>query len=903
MLYFQRIRSFCAILGLILLNQLCKGQTLKGQVCDSAGTAIAYATVIVYNHVNDSIIAYTATNETGGFQLTASTKQVDSLWLSIRCLGFVSYSFPLEIDSLEKQLSIKLTPIGMPLREVVVRAEAMPVVVRSDTIEFNAASFSDSTEFSVEDLLKKLPGIQVNENGIITLNGQPVEKVMIEGDDLFGSNYQLATRNVRADNVARVQAIQHYQDNPLLKRFQESDRLVLNLVFKEEKKRTNSGSMVVGSGYGEELKGFLHVNFFSLSRQDKLYLIGNANNTGESNLSDITALGRGASSGNSSLQDSPLNPRSPIFVPSMSQNGLPAQFTNNNRSALLFAGQILPLSPLAKLRLSAWTGYEKQRQENQTDTHYLLAQEGLDLFESRRFGQKGTLFNGQAEAEWTAPDERHILRGFARFNSTPQEYRNSLDRRTISIEQRAATRQKDKSSNSLASFEYTMATDSTSTLSVSTKVADYQYNSDLFSDYQFYPAFFATDSSFSSLAQDAFYRQQAFKLNSRWLHRNGLFFFSLDAGYLLKKEQLISEFVLRSPDGENWQPGQEYFNSEVLSAQKWFSGATVSRQWGVIQARLRFQFSNIRLKATGLLSENYWAPEASASFRYTPDPLSNFDISYTYWRGLPSLSLIYQSYLFADYQTLSRGLPALNLRPEHHARVSYRFFNSVEQFSWNLSAAITSNPVDYSDHFTITPNLTIRDGLWPVSTSRLNFEGSISRFFPSISSRFEIGLGASQNLDQSQVNADQPARLDTRIYSGLFKYGTGFDGWLNLLLSNQLSVFHAVNPQGGNQQEVQTMNWFSTLTFLTRFSPKFDIKLNVYQASTLGTNRPTVTYWATDGVASLFLPKWRSYFQLSGFNLLNTRLFKQGFSDGFYQSSTGIVAVQPFFLFTWDHNF
>ncbi len=879
-----------------------QGQSIQGYVRDTTGNAISFASVLLKDPSNNSVLSYTTTDDLGFFKIPLKN-QPDSLILSARCIGFNPTNSTLFRSAFENIQEIFLSPIGMPLREVVVRGEALPVVVRSDTIEYNAASFSDSTEFSVEDLLKKLPGMQVNENGTITLNGQAVEKVMIEGDDLFGSNYQLATRNVRADNIARIQAIQRYQDNPLLKRFQDSDRLVLNLVFKEEKKRANSGSMVVGSGYGEELKGFLHLNFFSLSKKDKLYLIGNANNTGESNLSDIPSLGRNAGSGNNYLQDSPLNPRSPIFVPALSQNGLPTPYTSDNRSAILFAGQIIPLSPLAKLRLSAWTGYENLQQKNQTDTHYLLDQDGLDLFESRKFGQKGALYNGQAEAEWTAPSERHILRGFARFNSTPQEYSNKLDRQTPGLEQRAATLQKDKSRNALASFEYTTAPDTTSTLSISAKLADYSYISELSSDYPYYPVFFGADPSFSNLFQGALYRQQACKINTRWLHRNGRFFWSLDAGYLLKKEQLNADFALQNPGGESWQPGSEYLNAERLSAEKWFAGASASRQWGVFNARIRLQFSNIQLQTTGLNPEKSWIPEASASVRYSPDIYSNFDISYNYSRNLPSLSLIYPSYLFADYQTLSRGLHDLNLRPEHYGRLSYRFNNPIEQFSWHLSASITVNPTDFGDRFAITPSLMIREGLWPVAASRFNIEGSVSRFFPAISSRFEIVLEFSRNLDQNQINNAQLSQLNSRIYGGAFKYGTGFEGWLNLQLSNQLSVFLALNPQGGEQQEVQTLNWFSTLTLLAKFSKKFDFKLNVYEASTLNTGKPAVNYWATDGVASLFLPRWRSYFQLSGFNLLNTRLFEQGFSDGFYQSSTGIVAVRPFFLFTWDHNF
>lgn len=901
MLPAQLYRFGFTIAGMALLSFSCKGQILQGFIRDSTGSPVAFATVAV-SYLDGAVLSYTTANESGSFRLSFQTN-TDSLLISARCLGYIGQTVPLARPDWEHPVEITLTPIGMPLREVVVREEALPVVVRNDTIEYNAASFSDSTEFSVEDLLKKLPGIQVNENGTITLNGQPVEKVMIEGDDLFGNNYQLATRNVRANNISRIQAIQNYQDNPLMKRFQESNRLVLNLVFKEEKKRANSGSMVVGSGYGDEVKGFLHLNLFSLSRKDKLYLIGNANNTGENSLGNISSFGRDLNAGGSNLQDNPLRPQSPVNRPAMEQNGLPAPFTQTNRTGLLFLGHILPFSPTGKIRLSAWAGRETLRQNARSDTRYLLDSELLQITESKTQRHTGNLFNAQAETEWAAPDGRHLLRGFVKMEGAPQQFSALYSRQSAATDQKINTDQEDKNRSGFAAFEYTTQLDSTNTLLFSAKYADIHNVNALISEYPYYPFFFMADTDFTKLAQDCRYGQSVGNTYIRWLRSTSRFIWSFDAGYHHRNEQLGSGFTLHDNTNDTWQPADASAQNESLTVQKWYSSGSIARTWGPIYSRLRLRIARIQVLSNTQRNPTYWAPESSFYLRYEPDTYNSLDISYQYDLDVPFITQVFSSPLFTDYQSLRRGLPDYTLLPGHKGRIHYRFNDPIKQFAWNLGASARYAPEAFGNRFDIDPYLSIQEGFRPAPVVRYSLDGSASRFFPFISSRVELGVDLSSSRGQSRVNSDALRTLDSRTMSGKLSYGTGFDGWVNGILTNQLLLFTSINHTNGVSTNLSTRFWSSALTLTIEPTPKLDIKLNLYRADTRSAGVPPMVFWAADGVCSWFVPRWRSFFQLSGFNLLNTRLFEQGLSDGFYQINTGIFAVRPFFLFTWDHSF
>ena len=138
------------------------------------------------------------------------------------------------------------------LDEVVVTTKRNPFVIKKDTVAYRVSGYSDGTEKKVEDVIKKLPGVQVNEtSGEIKYLGKSIETVLLEGDNLFGFNYSIGTKNINVDMVEQVEAIENYSENPLLKDVEQGDKVVLNLKLKKGK-MDMSGSLDMESGLYEE---------------------------------------------------------------------------------------------------------------------------------------------------------------------------------------------------------------------------------------------------------------------------------------------------------------------------------------------------------------------------------------------------------------------------------------------------------------------------------------------------------------------------------------------------------------------------------------------------------------------------------------------------------------------------
>ena len=171
------------------------------------------------------------------------------------------------------------------LEEVVIKDEKFEI--KDDTVTFNPKSYKDGTERKVEELIKKLPGMEVESNGTIKYRGKNVTSFQLEGDDLFGYNYAIGTRNISVNMVEQVQAIDNYSANPLLKGIENSDNVSINLKLKKGKLDI-SGNGYIGSGFDNDIKARndLNFNLLGISKKYKSFGSVNYNNVGLNNTAE-----------------------------------------------------------------------------------------------------------------------------------------------------------------------------------------------------------------------------------------------------------------------------------------------------------------------------------------------------------------------------------------------------------------------------------------------------------------------------------------------------------------------------------------------------------------------------------------------------------------------------------------
>ncbi|MCE3281844.1 MAG: hypothetical protein K0Q66_581, partial [Chitinophagaceae bacterium] len=165
-----------------------------------------------------------------------------------------------------------------------------PVVIKGDTTEFNAGSFKTKPNASTEDLLKKLPGVQVDKDGNVKAQGEDVKKVLVDGKQFFGNDPKMATKNLPADVIDKVQVYDAQSDQSAFSGFDDGNReKTINIITKKDRRKGYFGKASVGAGDNERYAANLSVNRFNGNQQ--ISFIGQANNTNQQNFSIQDILG------------------------------------------------------------------------------------------------------------------------------------------------------------------------------------------------------------------------------------------------------------------------------------------------------------------------------------------------------------------------------------------------------------------------------------------------------------------------------------------------------------------------------------------------------------------------------------------------------------------------------------
>jgi hypothetical protein len=274
--------------------------TVKGTVGDSlTGKTLASATINVLDAKDSSLVSFSRSRENGFFEI--SKLNPGDFILMISYTGFDKYIKDFAISA-EKAV-FDFGRIEMLSNSTLdgVTVIASPVQIKGDTVEFNAGSFKvNKPNAVVEDLLKRLPGVEVDKDGNIKANGQDVRRVLVDGKEFFGTDPKLATRNLQADMVSKVQVFERKSDQSQFTGFDDGNvEPTINLTLKEDKRNGVFGRVTGGAGTDDRYQGNANINKFKKGEQ--LSFIGQANNINQQGFSLMDALsfsgGGGAAAG------------------------------------------------------------------------------------------------------------------------------------------------------------------------------------------------------------------------------------------------------------------------------------------------------------------------------------------------------------------------------------------------------------------------------------------------------------------------------------------------------------------------------------------------------------------------------------------------------------------------------
>jgi len=248
--------------------------TLQGKVSDSLQQPLQYANILAVPVADNIDVTFAITNQDGNYKLQLEKNQNYTVTTSY--LGFLPNVEDVNLDK-DTSNNIILKENLDQLDEVTI-TYTPPMVVKKDTIVYLTDKFVTGEERKLKDVLKKLPGVDVDRSGNVTVNGTKVTKVLVENKTFFTGDSKLAVNNIPADAVDKVEVLDNYNDVAMLKGLQDSDDMALNIKLKEDKKKFMFGDIEAGAGVKDRY--VVHPSIFYYSPKTNVNVIGDLNNTG-----------------------------------------------------------------------------------------------------------------------------------------------------------------------------------------------------------------------------------------------------------------------------------------------------------------------------------------------------------------------------------------------------------------------------------------------------------------------------------------------------------------------------------------------------------------------------------------------------------------------------------------------
>ncbi|UIR56148.1 TonB-dependent receptor [Sphingobacterium sp. SRCM116780] len=650
--------------------------SIKGKVLDKGESKpLINATVILLTAQDSILKAFTRTNEEGNFTLQSIEK--GSYLVLITYPKFELHSENITVADTKIDLKdIRINSRANVLEEVVI-TQKLPIKIKGDTIEYNAASFETEKNAKLEDLLRRLPGLTVSADGAITAQGKTVSKVLIDGEEFFGYDPKIAIRNVRADAVDKVQVYEKKSDEAELTGVDDGVRIkTVNVVLKEEARKGIFGNANANIG----TKGLFDASLFAakFNKTERIGLTGNWNNMGGSNDSRIRS--NSSISGNPEYKNIGINYDNNFLQKRLTLNSS-YNFNNNSLSneRKNYNKQLLP-DKTQETTSSNFSNADTKNQNFRTQIKFRI--DSVQQLDVQFNADKSNGKNSNTSERSTTNNDTTLMNTF-KENSSSSSNNDNADLR---LNYRRRLNNKGRSIN--VQFNTQLSQNESTSLVKST--TDYYKKG-------------ALDST-------ALIDQK--RLNNNSSNRIGASFNFNER--LLKDLSLAIGYKFSSSTSKNLTNSLnanslgEYNSLDSLYSQdeennNINNGANIQLNYN-IEDKLMINISNVvTYKSQKLidryrdinLSRNFWDNNINASLNYRISLNKNVMVSYSNANNIPSFSQLQPIQPVKNPLFIQLGNPNLKKSTNNAYEVSFNSFSILRGSSFNVNGSFssTNNPI------------------------------------------------------------------------------------------------------------------------------------------------------------------------------------------------------------------
>ena len=838
---------------LFLLYLPVQAQSLQGHVQSETTHQPIESVYVTLNQLSDSlIVAFDRTDAAGAFALTFQPEAGQAYYLAVSHVSYQRTLLPLPTnDAWHNPFTINMQLGSLVLNEVQVTAR-VAVREQGDSTHYRVDAFRNGSEQTLEEVLRKMPNIRVDDNGTIFFKNKRIDKVMLDGDDLVGNAYQLATRSINPSLLNEVQAIENFSENKLLRQIEQSDKTVLNLTVKSERKALLFGLIdVVGGPQRYNALG----NLFSYQRKFKAFSVLSVNNVGTHRL-DLTEAGASVLPDDRPPNDPTIRPFAQIAQPFSYPLNSPLENLNTERIATFN----LTLTPVKSLKITAnLTGLQDQVQAGRTQNYQALGDLPFSYQQADTLSQRPALghLRVQAVYDWSA--------------TTALIYKGILGQKTISLTQNTWFLQASKRQWIPQQFDNQLH-DGQHLLEFTHKYspvhavqASVQLTNTRFTEHQQTPLNIGLSAALfqhPSTDFDQFISQQnqLFSGQVKWLYGTKKRKFEQQIGYN------SSDFSIHLQQNTDARPAVA--DSLTIHNQTFFARSSFRLTGHNVDLTGYARFEH-RAATIGLTpyERSVWQGNLAVTWRL--NPLNSLSLSYE--RQIIPIANAYMlnRYVATDYRSAQRGLSGFLFDASHQVALSYFFTDIVLRKMTLVATAFTSQS----------------SSLWSLSDYELLSDYSLSRLlntpqaitggFTLLMDKLIYPLSGNLRVDARLLRIEKPQFVNGESRTAVSylptitaKYISVFDIPFNM----EIGGTYRYTSQTVRQVDSQTNQSFATASLLGQF---------FYRAKAYQINAVAENYWLQQN--HYFFLKANATYQVNpkltlrfeAANLLNQTSFQQ----------------------------
>jgi len=853
--------------------------TIKGTVTDTLNRSVPYVNVFLKTTTANNVVAFTSTNNNGEYNL--EVKEKGDFEVNFSSISYQTNTVPITIETntIDYTVNTVLKEEHFTLDEVIINSEKA-ITVKEDTIIYRASAFKKGNEENVEDLLQNIPGINVDTDGTIKVGNKEIEKLLIEGDDLFGKGYKLLSKNLDASTVSKVEVYDNYSENRLLKNVENSDKVAINLKLNGDNNKL-FGVLKPGYGLGFKNRYDSKANLIFLNKKSKHYVFTDFNNVGFDSTSELSLFD---ASQNIDISSNATNlPTARTFIRSFQRpRELNKELSNFNNSEMASLNDIFTINEKIKIKTNILFNWDEKefinenRQVFSIDNNPTFTNDDSSFLKGDQFLAKGNV------------NLKYDISSDKLFEYTGEVSSNTISSDTDLIFNNIASTER-LVEDQVATSHSGIFTKKINESSVFQLKGDFSYSRkpQNYTTNQFaFEGFFDNAIDVTSISQNSKHSLTFFKLESDLLKKlKNKRLLKVTLGSTLTQNTLNSDFQLRDDNevianvlSDDFQNDFQY---NLLSI---YAKANYNYKIGIlgINGALEVLHNRNYLKNnTTETSDHSIIINPSISVDLSLNKNNKFTSSIELKSDSPTLRNVTEGYVLTDFNNFSRGNPTnLDQLQSLHLFANYTLGNILSPFFSNTSLIYQKSFEYYTSDNQITSQFAVSDQFIENGRTLFIAQTEANLFVDFLESNLKVkGSYTNQHYQNSVNNSLRD------ISSTTFKYGlelrTAFSGNFNFHIGTSWSDNRITINQTDKNMSNQS---FVDVVYTPIKKVNLSVNMERYTFNSLSDTNP---FYFADFKTSYQVIKNKLSVSIEGKNLFNVQNYNSLFINdtGFTNSS------------------